>query len=308
MTAGNLTLRFGVHLRRFAGPAAYTDALDHIRVVHLTDLHVGVMTPVAILEEAIARTNATKPHMVALTGDFVCHSQKYLDQLEAVLAKLEAPGFCVLGNHDHWSGADEVRRCLKRARMVVLDNAWTLETIHGQKIQIVGLDDAYTTHADHRRATKGLDSKLPSLGLSHIGEEADALWSHGIPLVLSGHTHGGQITFARLHEISVGKIAGHKYVHGLYGDRRGTGNGALYVAAGIGSSIFPFRVGDRARREIAVFELGHELGSFEEHHAEQEPLPGRKPHARKQLKRLMAVEAKRLRRQKGMSSSEAPDE
>jgi predicted MPP superfamily phosphohydrolase len=254
------------------------------------------MTPMSVLEEAIERTNAAKPDMVALTGDFVCHSQKWLDELEHVLKKLEAPGFCVLGNHDHWSGADEVRRTLHRAGMIVLDNAWTLETIRGQKMQIVGLDDAYTTHADVRRATKGLVAKLPSIGLSHIGEEADALWAHGIPLVLSGHTHGGQITFARLHEISVGKIAGHKYVHGLYGDRRGTGT--LYVAAGIGSSVFPFRVGDRARREIAVFELGQELGTFEEHHAEQDPLPGRKPHARKQLKRLMAVERKRLQRER----------
>ena len=82
---------------------------------------------------------------------------------------------------------------------------------------MVGLDDAYTGHARRDEAVKGLRKDLPTLGLSHIAEEADGLWRHDVPLVLSGHTHGGQVTFARLHEIALGKIAGHKYVHGLYG-------------------------------------------------------------------------------------------
>jgi hypothetical protein len=274
----------------------YARGLDHVRIAHLTDLHVGRMTPMALQQEAVRRTNATHPDAVVLTGDFVCHSQKFLDELVAVVSAFDAPVFCVLGNHDHWSGADEVRRALRAANAEILDNAWTTFPVRGQKLQIVGLDDAYTTHADVRRATRGLDTRIPTLGLSHIGEEADALWARGVPLVLSGHTHGGQITLARLHELAVGRIAGHRYIHGLYGDRNGAG--AVYVGAGIGASVMPLRVGERGKREVALFELGQLPGSFEEHHAEQEPLPGRKPSEVTRAKRFFQVEAKRLRRER----------
>jgi uncharacterized protein len=284
-----------IHVRRFAGPVAYRDSIEHVRVAHLTDLHVGRVTPMEVQLAAIERTNAARPDLVVITGDFVCHSQKYLDELTDLMAALRAPVFAVLGNHDYWSGADEVRMALRRARVEILDNAHTTITVKNQRLQVLGLDDAYTGHADRARATRGLRRDIPVLGLSHIAEEADALWASGVPFVLSGHTHAGQITLARLHELAIGKIAGHKYIHGLYGDRRASGS--LYVGAGIGAAVMPLRWGDRAKRELAIFELGHEPGSFEEHHAEQEALPGRAPSERTKAERFMAVEHKRLRRE-----------
>ena len=85
-------------------------------------------------------------------------------------------------------------------------------TIRGQRLQVVGIDDAYTGHHDIERAVRGLRNNIPLLGLSHIAEESDHLWNKGIPLVLSGHTHAGQVTLAGLHELAMGKWAGHKYV------------------------------------------------------------------------------------------------
>jgi predicted MPP superfamily phosphohydrolase len=171
-----------------------------------------------------------------------------------------------------------VRASLVRAGAEVLDNAVTSITIRGQRMQVLGLDDAYTGHADRERARKMLDPKLPAIGLSHIAEEADGLWHYGVPLVLSGHTHAGQITVAKLHEIAVGKVAGHKYVHGLYGTRnREPGVGAVYVGAGVGASVMPVRIGDRGKREVTVFELGRNANVEHEHHDSQPPLPGRKP-------------------------------
>jgi predicted MPP superfamily phosphohydrolase len=244
----------------------------------------------------MARTNAGKPDLVVITGDFVAHSLRYLDQLAYVIGMLQAPVICTLGNHDYWSGAEEVCEVLVRAGAVVLRNQWTTVRVRDQRLQIVGLDDAYTGHADREAATKGLDPTVATLGLSHIGEEADKLWPRGVPLVLSGHTHGGQITLARLHELAVGRLGGHKYVHGLYGDRHA--HGAVYVGAGIGASVMPLRVGERGQREVTLFELGHGPGAFDEHHPEQPALPGRKPSEWTQMKRALAVEEKRLKRER----------
>jgi predicted MPP superfamily phosphohydrolase len=261
--------------------------MSPLRVAHVTDLHVGRMTPFEIQHEAQALINAQQPDLVVMTGDFVCHSQDYLDQLTHLMTGYEAPVIAVLGNHDHWAGADEVCLALRRGGVEVLRNQNTLITRRGQSIQVVGLDDAYTGHARRDKALAGLRKDLPVLALSHIAEEADYLWPHGIPLVLAGHTHGGQITVARLHEITLGRIGGHKYLHGLYGSRRGANSRAVYVGAGIGAAVMPIRIGERGKREVTIFELGVSPGGFREHHQEQPATTGR-PVTAEQLQRRMA--------------------
>lgn len=283
-----------VELRRFAGHVDHEERLSHVRIAHLTDQHFGRVTPHSVQEYAVELCNLQGPDLVVISGDFVCHSQAYLDELEECLGKLQAPVVGVLGNHDHWSGADAVRKALRRAGVEVLDNAHTTITLRGQKLQIVGLDDAYTGHADAQLATKGLQHDLPTIGISHIAEEADKLWEFGVPLVFAGHTHAGQVTLARMHELLLGHLVGHKYVHGLYGCRRRSSNkGAVYVGAGIGAAVMPLRLGERGRREVAVFELGAKAGAAWEHHAEQPPLPGRPPSERTKARRRAQLERKR---------------
>ena len=308
-------VRQPIELRQFAGPVQHVNAVEHLRVAHLTDLHFGRVTPERVQREAVRLTNAKSPDLVVITGDFVCHSQMYLDQLTDVLSTIDAPVIGVLGNHDYWSGADGVRRALARAGVEVLRNRNTVITLRHERLQVVGLDDAYTGHADREAAVAGLRHDLPTLGLSHIAEEADWLWHHGVPLVLAGHTHAGQVTLAHLHELAVGRLGGHKYVHGLYGSRAPNGNGdppgALYVGAGIGAAVMPFRVGDRGRREVALFELGLSLGSIDEHHVEQPPLAGRKPSRELTEKRRESVkkkEERRVRREAKEAARKARDQ
>jgi predicted MPP superfamily phosphohydrolase len=291
--------RPSIEVRRFRGTARLADGLERLRVAHLTDMHFGRVTPLAVQEAAVAAVNAERPDVVVITGDFVCHSQAYLDQMREVLAKIDAPTYGVLGNHDYWSGADEVRAGLKKANVALLDNAHTTIEVHGERLQLLGLDDAYTGHADRSRALKGLRKDLPTLGLSHIAEEADALWAHGVSLVLAGHTHGGQVTLASLHELAIGRLVGHKYVHGLYGKRASEDakQGAVYVSAGIGAAMIPIRLGERGRREVAIFELGRSAPELDEHHDEQPPLPGRKPSAELMAKRKAAVHKKMWKRE-----------
>lgn len=299
-----------VKVRLFAGHVDHAERLSSpLRVVHLTDQHFGRVTPYDIQRRAGELANRARPDLVVITGDFVAHSLNYLDQLEAVTSALDAPVFCVLGNHDYWTGANEVRRALLRSGAEILDNANTQITIKRERIQLVGLDDAYTGHHDLDEAVKGLDPRLPTLGLSHIPELADDLWVRGVPLVFSGHTHAGQITVARLHELSVGRLAGHKYVHGLYGcRRREQAEGAVYVGAGIGAAVMPLRFGERGKREVAVFDLGAQPGTIVEHHEEQPAHPGRAPSDKTRVKRRNSAYKKAARRAKKRAKNGAAPE
>ncbi len=267
-----------IRVRRFAGGAAFQAQLEQpLRVAHLTDLHVGLVTPMKAQLEAVALTNAEQPDLVVITGDFVCHSHAWLEDLTAVIRAFEAPVLAVLGNHDHWAGATGVRQALLRGGAEVLDNRNTTLRLRGQALQVVGLDDAYTGHADRTQALRGLNPRLPVLGLSHIAEEADGLWASGVPLVLSGHTHAGQLTIARLNELLLGRFFGHRYIHGLYGTRGhatpavDAAHGAVYVGAGIGAAVMPMRLGERAQRELTIFALGASPDLTAEHHGEQAP-------------------------------------
>lgn len=286
-----------IELRRFAGHVEHEEKVSHVRIAHLTDQHFGRVTPHAVQQAAIELANDQRPDLVVITGDFVCHSQAFLDDLESTLKQLDAPIIGVLGNHDHWSGASAVRRALRKANVEVLDNAHTTITLRNQVLQVVGIDDAYTGHADVERAVKGLRTDLPTIGLSHIPEEADHLWDAGVPLVFAGHTHAGQVTLARMHELFLGRLIGHKYVHGLYGCRTRTlgPKGAVYVGAGIGAAVVPLRIGERARREVAIFELGAKAGAAWEHHHEQPALKGRPPSERTKERRRRQLEKKRRR-------------
>ncbi|MEO8084559.1 MAG: metallophosphoesterase [Ardenticatenales bacterium] len=262
-------------VRRFAGTRALAETLERpIRVAQLTDMHVGAVTPHAAQLAAVAAVNAAQPDIVLLTGDYVCHTLDYLEELQDALRRVEAPMVAVLGNHDHWCSANDVQRTLESVGVDVLVNETRVVDIGGQPLQIVGLDDGRTGHADVAAAVATMRDGLPTIGLSHVPHEADALWEHGVSLVLSGHTHSGQVAVGRMNELFLAGFGGHRYIHGLYGDRMGRRYpGAVYVSAGIGAAVMAVRMGDRARREVALFDLDALPGDFAEHHVEQDPRP-----------------------------------
>jgi len=247
-----------LRLRHFAGHEIHQHYLNTpIRVAHLTDQHVGRVTPMRVQKEAIKIALETNPDIFVLTGDFVCHSELFLHDLTEIMQLIPLPKFAVLGNHDHWTNASAVKKALKKGGVEILENAHTIIEIKGEKLQLVGLDDAYTNHADINKATDGMKKNIATLGLSHIAEQADHLWLKDIPLVLSGHTHAGQITVAGLHELILNKVIGHKYIHGFYGKlHEEQPTGAVYVSAGIGAAVMPIRMGETGKREVAIFDLG----------------------------------------------------
>ena len=222
-----------------------------LRVAHITDLHFGVVTPMAIQREAVAQVNAAKPQLTVLTGDFICRGRSFLDRMTETLSAIDGPKLAVLGNHDHWSDGPGVRAALERAEVEVLENAWTMFGVGEDALPIVGLDDYGTDHHDVDLATKGLGA-TPALALSHNPESAPLLWGRGGPkVVLSGHTHGGQLHVQGWTEAIWRKLVNVKYLSGFYTEE----GFQVYVNPGVGASVVPWRYGRPAMRTVSVLNL-----------------------------------------------------
>ncbi|MEZ4323514.1 MAG: metallophosphoesterase [Myxococcota bacterium] len=221
------------------------------RVVQLTDLHFGLVTPKRLLDLAVDRANALEPDLVVLTGDFVCRGYRFIGQITNTLARLEAPAVAVLGNHDHWVAADAVRRALERANVEVLQNRWTRVDVRGAPLAVAGMDDSTTRNHDPDATVAGLPDH-PVLGLTHNPAAAPLLWERGVRGVLSGHTHAGQFHVKGVTSGLYAKVLGQPFLGGMYEEP----GGWVYVSAGLGAGAVPWRTGEPARREVTLLELG----------------------------------------------------
>lgn len=224
-----------------------------VRLVHLSDLHVGHATDPRLLDDAIARTRALRPDLVVLTGDYVNRSLRDVPALQRLVAQLPRPCLAVLGNHDHWSGADGVRAALRRAGVQVLTNTSTVVRGAGWELTVVGVDDGYTGHHAIRQAFAGLAAPREALVLTHYPPLADAIAARGGRLILAGHTHGGHFAVPIL-TLAIARLAGQRYLFGWHdvGKRQGV---RLYVNVGIGAGRIRARLGERAAPELALIEL-----------------------------------------------------
>lgn len=216
-----------------------------VRVVHLTDIHVGPTTPRRFLADVADVASSVEPDLVVLTGDYVNASLVHLERITELVRALPKPCIATLGNHDHWTDARRVSKALERGGAHVLRN----ESLSIDALSVVGVDDGRSGHADVERAFARVTRPEEALVLTHFPRTAEEIARAGAPLVLSGHTHAGQLHFPRVTE-AVARLVGHRYLHGFYrvGPRTD-----LYVNAGLGHAAL--RAG-RARPELAVFDLG----------------------------------------------------
>jgi predicted MPP superfamily phosphohydrolase len=227
-------------------------SMNGLKIVQISDVHIGPTLGHDWLAGIVARINALAPDAVVITGDLVDGSVEELRAHTAPLADLKAPlgVFFVTGNHEYYSGADAWIAELRRLGVRVLRNE-RVELRRGEDVlDLIGIDDA-TAHqfgrghgADLQRAIAGRDDGRESILLAHQPKQAAEAAGHGVGLVLSGHTHGGQIwpfTFlVRLQQ---------PYNAGLYRDR----DTQIYVSRGTGYWGPPMRLG--APAEITQLEL-----------------------------------------------------
>ena len=226
-------------------------ALEGLKVIHLTDLHLGRFISVAYLAEVVRQCNALRPDLVLLTGDYVHGSGRFIDPVAGIIGGLR-PRFGlvgVLGNHDYWEGARHSRRALRRVgvRLVDNDRVWVgpngLHTTASADagLCVAGVGDLWEERVDVDAALDGVDPTLPRLLLSHNPDVAELAsvraTPHRVDLMLAGHTHGGQVRLPGTRALITPSRHGNKYAHGLVQGPAFPVN----VSAGLGLTILPVR-------------------------------------------------------------------
>jgi len=206
------------------------DAHDGLTVAQLSDLHIGDDTPDARVMGAVATVNAMKPDLVMLTGDFVTTPRDPFERVPELLKPLldNPRTYAVLGNHDHWSDAKQVRHNLEGIGVTVLQNQHTVLDLQGAPFTLVGVDDSTTRHDDVEKAFKGAGGGS-RLVLAHTPTSIDKLPEYEGLLQLSGHTHGGQFYLGSVTD-KMFAIGHQPYIRGLHHVH---GN-QVYVNRGLG--------------------------------------------------------------------------
>ncbi len=235
------------------------DALDGLRITHLTDLHIGSVVTPDRLAGIVEITNAFEGDMIAVTGDFVDLSLNVLDDVVDAMSQLSAPlgVFFVPGNHDYLDDGPRLIRAFQDAGLRMLMNESEPFELHGCKVVISGIDYPHKK-ADIRPFLRAALKQAPRRDacdlrvlLSHHPSAFDAAAKRRIDLTLAGHTHGGQVVLSnkkgKKGSIGIASLA-HRYPRGLFQ----RGHSYLYVNSGVGT-FFPLRVNCPA--EVACLTL-----------------------------------------------------
>lgn len=238
-------------------------SFEGLRVVQLSDIHLDEFTEPFLLRYSIEQINRLRPDIVLLTGDFVSYeisprrfSERSAWQCAEMLSELQCPErYAVLGNHDHWLSGTEVARALSMNRIPVLINSYVPIERNGSRLWLAGIDDPVCGRPDPDKAIpkaiRGIEGE-PMMVMCHAPDYADELRGHpagnSIGLMVSGHTHGGQVRLPFVGALDL-PPGGKKYVQGLFR----LGSMQLYVNRGIGTVGVPFRF--QCPPEITVFTL-----------------------------------------------------
>jgi predicted MPP superfamily phosphohydrolase len=217
-----------------------------LRIAFLSDLHIGSHAgDIARLAAIVAEAKSFVPDLVLHGGDFVNMmlfggGRVPPHAVAAVLARLAAPlgAFAVLGNHDIDYGEAEVRAALRAHDIALLDDDLRALHFEGAEFELLGIPDARIMRNEALAALRSLSPRRPTVVLAH-----DPAWFAHLPpgphLMLSGHTHGGQICLPLLGPFTNKSTAPLRWSHGLIKEE----GRYLYVTSGIGTSGVPIRFG-----------------------------------------------------------------
>ena len=227
-----------------------------LRVAVLSDLHVGSpFNGLDKLDRVVALTQATRPDLILLAGDFVIHKVvggRFVAPEETAtrLAGLSAPlgVFAVLGNHDWWHDRRRVQRALESRGISVLEDQAVPVSRGSCRFWLAGIGDFWEGRHDVGATLASVPPGQPVLAFTHNPDVFPEI-PERVSLTVAGHTHGGQVYIP---------LVGRPVVPSRYGQRYAIGhiveNGRhLFVTPGLGTSIIPVRF--LVPPEVSVLEL-----------------------------------------------------
>ena len=211
-----------------------------IKILHISDYHDFKLSN-NLYNKIKGAIRESKPDVIAITGDLVDESTRNLDNVfEFVeeIVELNPNVYFVRGNHE-WVN-DRLKQLLAgllKRKVTVLNDANKAIEIRGVKVNICGIDDVYTRHGDINKALKGIEKDLYTIMLSHSPDIVRMQKDILADLILSGHTHGGQVRLPFIGAvIAPGQGLFPKYSKGLYTINENT---TLYIDSGLGTSKLP---------------------------------------------------------------------
>jgi hypothetical protein len=227
-------------------------AFDGLRLLHISDLHMGTWMNPERLAGIAALVNAQSADLIAITGDFVSYTvEQPLRELAASLSRLtpREGAFAVLGNHDIWTDPSAVRAMLAGAGITELPNRVHTLRRGSACLHLAGVDNTYEHLDDLPAVLAQIPAEGAAILLAHEPDYADRSAATGrFDLQLSGHSHGGQMNFPLAGPLFLPRYA-HRYPRGLYRI-----NGMqLYTNRGLGTTALQLRI--RCPPEIAVIRL-----------------------------------------------------
>jgi predicted MPP superfamily phosphohydrolase len=219
---------------------------DGFRIAHLTDLHIGEIYDQRFLEYVVALTNEQKPDLIVITGDVFDGGGKPYPHMVDALGKLRAKhgAYYVRGNHDVYEGVAQTDAMLREQGIIILDDR--VETVAG--LSLCGL--SYPTDLQDpkkdvlAKLAKQADANKPRILLRHEPRDPLLAADLGFDLMLSGHTHNGQIwPLSYLVRLQYPFRVGRHRIKQM----------TLYIGPGIGTWGPPLRLGSRS--EITMITL-----------------------------------------------------
>jgi hypothetical protein len=242
------------------------EAFDGFQIVQISDLHASFWVGKAYLAQVMDQVNALPKDMVAITGDIITGSVNdfwkrwlptaggdYIPMVTEALDKLESgPKLAVLGNHDHWDGKETENRLVSGLQGIgidVLRNRSKTLIRGNDRIVLAGTDDVWFSY-NLDRALEDVPPDDFTIVLCHSPDVRDDLDARrNVELALCGHTHGGQVAVPYLSHRFIPINNPARYLAGLVKEPYGY----TYVNRGIGTLVFPFRIG--APPEITSIKL-----------------------------------------------------
>ncbi|MCX6779129.1 MAG: metallophosphoesterase [Candidatus Magasanikbacteria bacterium] len=237
---------------------------SNLKIALISDFHLSPLKNDGYLERVAKKINQENPDLILFAGDFLFydHIEKYSSDF-TIFKKFSAiaPTYTVFGNHDYGIGDsrhshlyfdqhEKLAKLLEKAGVKVLVDASDNIIIKGEEIQLVGFDEFWHSSKNPAQAIKNVEGKGLKIGLSHNPDAAYLPESQNLDIILSGHTHGGQL---RLPLIGALAEAETFFPRSDYGHFINNSKPKIFNTVGLGESGLPIRFFNHP--EIAILNI-----------------------------------------------------